>query len=124
MSNKPPPKTGLARISSAFRYSVDGLRAAFNNEAAFRQEFVLFIIFLPILYFLPISPAFKALLFLVNTMVLVVELLNSGIEAIVDLASPDYHDLAKRAKDMGSAAVMTSVFLCLILWGYAILSVM
>jgi diacylglycerol kinase (ATP) len=124
MSNKPSPKIGLARISSAFHYSVDGLRAAVSNEAAFRQELVLFIIFLPILYFLPVSEVFKALLFLVNVIVLIVELLNSAIEAIVDLASPDYHDLAKRAKDMGSAAVMTSVFLCLILWGYAILSVM
>lgn len=114
---------GIARILAAFRYSANGLQATFNNEEAFRQEVILFIVFLPLIYYLPVSPVFKALLFLVNTLVLVVELLNSAIEAIVDLASPDYHDLAKRAKDMGSAAVMTTVFLALILWGYAILDV-
>jgi diacylglycerol kinase (ATP) len=123
MLNKIHKKSGLVRIFSAFRFSIDGLQAAFNHEEAFRQEVILFIVFLPLIYYLPVSPAFKALLFLANTLVLIVELLNSAIEAIVDLASPDYHDLAKQAKDMGSAAVMTSVFLALFLWGYAILDV-
>ena len=117
-------KTGLARILAAFRYSWDGLQAAFSNEAAFRQEFVLFIIFLPILYYLPVSHVFKGLLLLANTLVLIVELLNSAIEAIVNLASPEYHNLAKQAKDMGSAAVLISLFISLTLWGYAIFDVM
>jgi diacylglycerol kinase (ATP) len=116
--------SGLARILAAFRYSVSGLRAAFNKEAAFRQEVILYIFFLPALYYLPVSAVFKALLFLANTLVLIVELLNSAIEATVDIASPEYHNLAKQAKDMGSAAVLVSIFLSLILWGYAILSVL
>jgi diacylglycerol kinase (ATP) len=116
--------SGLARILAAFRYSVSGLRAAFNKEAAFRQEVVLYVFFLPALYFLPVSGVLKALLFLTNTVVLIVELLNSAIEATVDIASPEYHNLAKQAKDMGSAAVLLSISLSLILWGYAILSVL
>jgi diacylglycerol kinase (ATP) len=119
-----PNKTGFARILAAFFYSRDGLKAAFNNEAAFRQEIFLFILFLPILYYLPISHVFKGLLLLANTLVLIVELLNSAIEAIVNLASPEYHNLAKQAKDMGSAAVLISLCISLTLWGYAIYDVM
>jgi diacylglycerol kinase (ATP) len=117
-------KTGLARILAAFRYSKDGLQAVLTSEAAFRQELFLFIVFLPILYYLPISHVFKGLLLLANTLVLIVELLNSAIEAIVNLASPEYHNLAKQAKDMGSAAVLISLCISLSLWGYAIYDVM
>jgi diacylglycerol kinase (ATP) len=124
MLNDMSKKTGLARIFAAFRYSWDGLQAAFSSEAAFRQEFFLFIVFLPILYYLPVAHVFKALLLLANTLVLIVELLNSAIEAIVNLASPEYHNLAKQAKDMGSAAVLISLFVSLTLWGYAIFEVM
>ena len=119
-----PKKTGLARILAAFGYSRDGLGAAYRNEAAFRQEVFLFIVFLPILFSLPVSPAFKALLLLANTLVLIVELLNSAIEAVVNLASPKHHHLAKQAKDMGSAAVLISLSLSLTLWGYALFSVL
>ena len=117
-------KTGLARIVAAFQYSKDGLQAVLSSEAAFRQELFLFIVFLPILYYLPVSHVFKGLLLLANTLVLIVELLNSAIEAIVNLASPEYHNLAKQAKDMGSAAVLISLFVSLTLWGYAIYDVM
>jgi diacylglycerol kinase (ATP) len=116
-------KKGLARILAAFRYSIYGLQAAFNGEAAFRQEIFLFLAFLPILYYLPVSSSLKGLLLMSNTLVLIVELLNSAIEAVVDLASPDYHNLAKQAKDMGSAAVLISLLLSLILWGYAVSTV-
>ena len=119
-----PKKTGFARILAAFFYSRDGLKAAFNNEAAFRQEIFLFILFLPILYYLPATHVIKALLLLVNSLVLIVELLNSAIEAVVNLASPEYHDLAKQAKDMGSAAVLISLCISLTLWGYAIFDLM
>ncbi len=105
---------------AAFRNSKSGLYAVFTEEEAFRQELFLFVLFLPILYFLPLSGAFKGILFFTNTLILIVELLNSAIEAIVDLASPAYHNLAKQAKDMGSAAVMVSLVLAFILWGYAI----
>jgi diacylglycerol kinase (ATP) len=124
MPNKPLPKTSLARIISAFNYSIDGLRSAIINEAAFRQEVLLYVIMLPILFLIPVTCIFKALLFFVNTLVLIIEILNSAIEAVVDLVSPEYHDLAKRAKDMGSAAVMISLFLALILWGYAIINIL
>ena len=109
-------KTGLARIFGAFFYSADGFASAFRNEAAFRQELVLYIFLLPVLYFLPISLLFKCLLFSANTMVLIVELLNSAVESIVDLVSPDYNIYAKRAKDMGSAAVLLSLLLAATLW--------
>lgn len=118
-----PKKTGLTRILFAFRYSGFGLQAALANEAAFRQELFLFILFLPVIYYIPVSPAMKGLLLLSNTIVLIVELLNSAIEAIVDLASPEYHDLAKRAKDMGSAAVLLCLCLTLGLWVYALLPI-
>ena len=116
-------KTGIARIIAACRYSIDGLVATFKNEAAFRQELFLFALQLPVLFFLPTTPFMKALLLCANTLVLIVELLNSAIEAIVNLASPEYHNLAKHAKDMGSAAVMISIILTLCLWGYAILTI-
>jgi diacylglycerol kinase (ATP) len=115
-------KTGIARILAAFHYSMDGLQSAFKGEAAFRQEIFLFIILLPLLYFLALPPLFKAVLLLANTLVLIVELLNSAIEAIVDLASPDHHPLAKQAKDMGSAAVLISLIIAGVLWGYALFS--
>jgi len=116
MNRKPTPKRGYARIWAAFFYSLNGLRSAFCHEAAFRQELGLFSILLVILFFLPISTPFKAMLFFANTLVLIVELLNSAIEAVVDLSSPEYHVLAQRAKDLGSAAVLVSLALASVLW--------
>jgi len=69
-----------------------------------------------VLFFLPLSVLFKSVLFFANTVVLIVEMLNSAIEAIVDMISPDYHHLAKQAKDMGSAAVLVSIALAIALW--------
>ena len=117
MESKPNPKTGLARIWAAFFYSLDGLRAAIANEAAFRQECYAVAAALFVLIFLPLSPAWKGLLFLAATAVLVVELLNSSIESVVDMASPEYHVLAKRAKDFGSAAVLVILVVNVVLWG-------
>jgi diacylglycerol kinase (ATP) len=114
--NKQPTKHGLARIIGAAGYSLSGLRSCFVNEAAFRQEVLAFAILLPILFLLPVSGFMKIVLLLVNTLVLIVELLNSAIEAIVDKASPEFHDLAKRAKDMGSAAVLLSLLVAGIAW--------
>ena len=113
---KPSPQTGLRRIFKALRYSLSGIREALSGEEAFRQEAVIYLLLLPVLVFLPLSIQFKALLFSANTLVLVVELLNSAIESMVDLASPGYHDLARQAKDMASAAVFISIILALILW--------
>ena len=117
---KSSPKTGFSRIWAAFFYSIDGLCYAIKNEAAFRQEVVLYIALLIALFFLPIPILFKLVLLLANTTVLIVELINSAIEAIVNLASPDFHILAKHAKDLGSAAVLVSLIVTITLWGFAV----
>lgn len=109
-------KRGLARVFAALFYSLDGLRSSLKHEEAFRQEVFLFILLLPALYYIPVSPQYKAILFAGNCLVLVVELLNSAVESVVDLVSPDYNILAKRAKDMGSAAVLLSIILAGGLW--------
>jgi diacylglycerol kinase (ATP) len=120
MNRKPTTKTGIARIWAAFLYSLNGLRFAISNEAAFRQEICVVVVVLVVLGFLPLSLFWKGLLFFATTSVLVVELLNSAIESVVDIASPEYHDLAKRAKDLGSAAVLVSIVLAIVLWGVGI----
>ncbi len=118
--NKPAPKTGIARLISAFRYSMQGLRASYRNEEAFRQEVLLFLVLLPVILLIPVTAMLKLLLFVVNCLVLIVELLNSAVETIVDKVSPDYDELAGRAKDMGSAAVLISLISAAGAWGYAL----
>ena len=120
MNRKLTTKTGIARIWAAFFYSLNGLRLAISNEAAFRQEACIVAVLLVVLLFLPLSLLWKGLLFFATTFVLVVELLNSAIETVVDIASPEYHELAKRAKDFGSAAVLVSIVFTIVLWGCAI----
>lgn len=109
-------KTGFARIWNALFYSIDGFRAAFRHEDAFRQEALLAAILLPLAFWLGRTGVEKALLSGTVLLVPVVELLNSGIEAVVDKASPEAHELAKRAKDMGSAAVLLSLLNALVVW--------
>ncbi|WP_240194473.1 diacylglycerol kinase [Desulfopila inferna] len=115
-----PQKPPLQRIQSAFYHSIDGLSAAFKGEAAFRQVVMMFILLLPLLYFLPIPLTFKLLLLAANFIVLISEILNSAVEAVVDLASPELHELAKKAKDMGSAAVFLAMIMAVTLWLYTI----
>jgi diacylglycerol kinase (ATP) len=110
-------KTGARRIWNAFLYSIDGLRAAYRHEDAFRQEIVLALVLIPGACFLPVSGAAKALMIASVLLVLIVELLNSAIEAAVDRISLDQHRLAKRAKDIGSAAVMLSLVNVAVVWG-------
>lgn len=112
---------GPRQIARAFQWSMMGLRAAWRHEASFRLEGYLFVIFFPLGLWLGKGPIEKALLTGSLILVLSAELLNSAIEAIVDKASPEFHELAGRAKDMGSAAVlmlMANVVLCwsLVLW--------
>jgi diacylglycerol kinase (ATP) len=97
-------------------YAIDGLKAAYRNEHAFRQELVLFVIGTLIALFLPVSSYQKLFLIGVLVFVLIVELFNSAIEAIVDRVSLERHPLSKNAKDMGSAAVMLSIFLAVTCW--------
>ena len=99
-------KTGLTRIWNAFLYSLDGLRAAFRHEDAFRQEVLLAVILIPAALLAPASGTGKALMIGAVLLVLIVELLNSAVEAAVDRISLENHLLAKRAKDIGSAAVL------------------
>lgn len=97
---------GLVRLWRAFFYSLAGLRECYTGEAAFRQEVWLAVLFVPGAFLLPVSLLFKVYLLSCFILVLVVELLNSALEAIVDKVSPEYDPLAKKAKDMGSAAVL------------------
>lgn len=107
---------GITRAWHAAKNSWCGLVYAFKEESAFRQELSLLALFAPVALFLPISLSEKALLISSLMMVLVVELLNSSVEAAIDRISFDHHDLSKRAKDFGSAAVMLSLFVAILLW--------
>ena len=110
-------KTGIVRIWNAFRYSLDGLRAAFRHEDAFRQEALLAAVLIPLACFMPANGTGKALMIASVLLVIIVELLNSAIEAAIDRISLDRHQLSKRAKDIGSAAVLMSLCNVLIVWG-------
>lgn len=109
-------RSGVARVVSATRHSVHGLQAAFEGERAFRQELGLAVVMLPAAFWLGRSWLEMALLIGSVLLVLIVELLNSGIEAAVDRISLDLHDLSRRAKDLASAAVFLSVLLCGGIW--------
>lgn len=106
----------MARIWNAFFYSLAGLAAAFRHEDAFRQEVLLAAILVPAAFFLPASGTGRALMIGAVLLVLIVELLNSAVEAVVDRASPEDHPLAKRAKDIGSAAVFLALVNVPVVW--------
>jgi diacylglycerol kinase (ATP) len=110
-------KTGLRRILNALFYSVDGFRAAYRHEDAFRQEVMLAVFLVPLALFLPANGVGKALMIASVLLVLLVELLNSAVEATVDRISLENHQLAKRAKDIGSAAVFVSLVNVVAVWG-------
>lgn len=110
-------KTGLTRVWNAFHYSMAGLGAAYRNEDAFRQEVWLAIVLIPLALFLPASSIGKALMIASVLLVIIVELINSGLEATVDRISLEHHHLAKRAKDIGSAAVFVALLNVLAVWG-------
>lgn len=107
---------GLRRVFNATRYSLDGLRAAWAHEVAFRQEIALAVVLIPLALWLPVSYVDKILLVGVIVLVLIVELLNTGIEAAVDRDSLEINPLGKRAKDIGSAAVMLALLLAAGTW--------
>lgn len=109
-------RTGLDRIVHAAGYSVAGLRAAYRGESAFRQEFWLAAVMLPLAAWLGRGWVETSLLAGSVMLVLVVELLNSAVESTVDRVSLELHDLSKRAKDFGSAAVLLSLLLAAAVW--------
>jgi len=114
-------KTGLKRVWNALHYSLAGLRAAFQHEDAFRQEVVLAAILIPLALFLPASGMGHAVMIASVLLVMIVELLNSAIEATVDRVSIENHPLAKRAKDIGSAAVLFALLNVVVVWGLVLL---
>jgi len=108
--------TGLTRIVKAAGYSWKGLRAAWQNEAAFRQESVAAIVAIIIACWLDVDAITRVLLIGSVVLVIIIEILNSAIEAVVDRIGSEMHPLAGRAKDMGSAAVLLSILLALFVW--------
>jgi diacylglycerol kinase (ATP) len=110
-------KTGLIRIIHAFFNSLAGLRDAWRHESAFRQEVLLAVVLIPIACVVPLAPVERALLIGSVLLVMIVELLNSSVEAAIDRISFDHHSLSKRAKDIGSAAVFVSLLMLALVWG-------
>jgi diacylglycerol kinase (ATP) len=107
----------LRRLWNAFGYSQAGFRAAYKHEDAFRQEVLLAALLIPLALWLPATHMGKALMIASVLLVLMIELLNSAIEATVDRISLENHDLAKRAKDIGSSAVLVSLLNVAVTWG-------
>ena len=116
MTNPHKGRTGLDRVIRATGYSIAGLAAAYRGESAFRQEFWLAVLLLPLAPWVGRGWVEVALLMGTVLLVLIVELLNSGIEAAIDRVSFELHDLSKRAKDLASAAVFLSLVLCGGVW--------
>ncbi|MDQ3259485.1 MAG: diacylglycerol kinase [Burkholderiales bacterium] len=115
-------KAGLERIWLAFGFSAEGLKAALRNEDAFRQELILAGVLIPVAWFCHVPSYGKAIMIASVMLVLIVELLNSAVEAAVDRISFENHQLAKRAKDMGSAAVFLAIINVVIVWLVILLS--
>lgn len=113
--NPQKARRGLSRIWHALGYSVEGLRAGWH-EAAFRQEALAALVLLPLSFWIGRNWVETALLAGAVFFVMIVELLNTGIETAIDRIGPEWHDLSKRAKDMGSAAVLLSLLLCTGIW--------
>lgn len=114
-------KTGIRRLWNALFYSFDGLGDAYRNESAFRQEVLLAVILVPTAFWLNVTPAERALLIASVLLVMIVELLNTGVEAAIDRISFERHTLSKRAKDIGSAAVLVSLLLLAAVWGVIVI---
>ena len=118
-TNAQKQRTGLARMWHAFGYSMAGLRAGWH-ETAFRQEALAAMVLVPLSFWLGRTWVEVALLAGSVVLVMVVELLNTGIETAIDRIGPEWHDLSKRAKDMGSAAVLLSLLVCTGVWSAAL----
>lgn len=109
--------TGLKRILVAFKYSFDGFKSAFKSEAAFRQDCLVFIIGTIIALLLALPLWQKALLIASLLLILLMELVNTAIETVIDRISQEYHELSKKAKDIGSLLVLLSFTNAILIWG-------
>ena len=112
-----PGNKGLYRVYKAGIYSMQGIKAAWKHEAAFRQEVILMLLLTPAAFIVGAGLTQQLLLLVLAWLVVIVEILNSAVEAVVDRFGGEMHDLSGRAKDMGSAAVLLSIFVALITWG-------
>ena len=118
---KPENNRGLRRLINALRWSIKGFDSAYRNEEAFRQELMLLVVLAPLGLWLGDSGVERALLVGSLLIVLIVELLNSAIENLVDRVGEEYHKLSGRAKDQGSAAVFLSLLLVVVVWGMVLI---
>ena len=112
-----PGATGVTRIINAAGYSMKGLRSAWTNEAAFRQELMLILLLMPLAFWIGDSLNQILLLIIISWLVVIVEVLNSAVEAVVDRIGSEHHELSGRAKDLGSAAVFIALALNALVWG-------
>ena len=117
-----PGKTGIRRIVDATGYSIQGLKAAWGHEAAFRQEMILTTLLSIVAFLLPMTHIERILLVSSLLLVVIVELLNSAVEAVVDRIGSEHHELSGRAKDIGSAAVFVALALTLFVWSSVLLA--
>ena len=115
-------KTGIRRLINAFNYSRSGLREAFRNEDAFRQEVLLAVVLIPLTFLIESEMFGRALMISCVLLLLIIELINSALEATVDRISLDDHRLAKRAKDIGSAAVLVGIVNLAVVWTLVLLN--
>ncbi|MEZ7922954.1 MAG: diacylglycerol kinase [Acinetobacter towneri] len=109
--------SGLQRILNATGYSLAGFKAAFQNETAFRQIILINLLLIPLSFFMPVSRVEQVLMIVVCLLAIIVELINSAIEAVVDRVSMEQHPLSKNAKDMGSAAQFVALAIITLTWG-------
>lgn len=116
-----PGESGIRRIISASKYSAKGLKFAWKNEAAFRQEVCLLIILTPLAFWLGETAMQQAVMIGCCFIVLITELLNTAVEAVVDRIGPEHHKLAGSAKDTGSAAVLISIIMTVVVWALIII---
>lgn len=114
--------SGVQRILNATSYSLAGFKAAFQNEAAFRQIILINALLIPLSFFMPVSRVEQVIMIVVCLLAIIVELINSAIEAVVDRVSIEQHPLSKNAKDMGSAAQFVALAIIALTWGACLIS--
>ena len=117
----PPKRHGIPRLIAAARYSFAGLRSAFSSEEAFRLEVLCLIILTPLALYFGQTPVERVLLIGSVLLLMIIELLNTAVEAVVDRVGSEYHELSRQAKDIGSAAVFLGMMMVAMVWGLILL---